>query len=126
MLQIVSIALVSAIIILYLKSINSDLYILASIGAGIILVGVAIKYVAETFTFINSLIDVTGIDKDFYVTIFKITAIGYLVEFGADTICDLGFKGLADKLVFVGKMVIFSMSLPILYAVFNLLVGLMQ
>ena len=30
--------------------------------------------------------------------IFKITAIGYLVEFGADTINDLGLKGLAEKI----------------------------
>lgn len=126
MVQIVSIALISAVIILYLKSVNSDFYILASICAGIILISLALKYVSETFDFINKIIEMTGIDKDFYVIIFKITAIGYLVEFGADTICDMGLKGLADKLVFVGKIVIFSMSLPILYAVFNLLVGLIQ
>lgn len=126
MLQIVSVALISAIIIIYLKSINSDLYVLASVGAGLILISFVLKYVSESFAFINQIIEMTGINKDFYLIIFKITAIGYLVEFGADTINDLGLKGLAEKLIFVGKVVIFATSLPILYAVFNLLVGLMQ
>ena len=126
MLQIVSVALISAIIIIYLKCINSDLYVLASVGAGLILISFVLKYVSESFAFINQIIEMTGINKDFYLIIFKITAIGYLVEFGADTINDLGLKGLAEKLIFVGKVVIFATSLPILYAVFNLLVGLMQ
>ncbi|MBQ7236118.1 MAG: hypothetical protein IJX03_03045 [Clostridia bacterium] len=126
MFQIVSVALISAIIIIYLKSINSDLYVLASVGAGLILISFVLKYVSESFAFINQIIEMTGINKDFYLIIFKITAIGYLVEFGADTINDLGLKGLAEKLIFVGKVVIFATSLPILYAVFNLLVGLMQ
>ena len=126
MLQIVSVALISAIIIIYLKSINSDLYVLASVGAGLILISFVLKYVSESFAFINQIIEMTGINKDFYLIIFKITAIGYLVEFGADTINDLGLKGLAEKLILVGKVVIFATSLPILYAVFNLLVGLMQ
>ena len=66
------------------------------------------------------------INKEFYVIIFKITAIGYLVEFAADTINDLGLKGLADKLVFTGKILVFSISLPIIYSICNLLVSLLQ
>ena len=62
----------------------------------------------------------------FYKIIFKITAISYLVEFGAGIIDDFGLKSLSDKLVFVGKVVIFCMSMPIIYAVFNLLLGIIQ
>jgi hypothetical protein len=34
--------------------------------------------------------------------------------------------GIAEKLIFAGKIIIFITSLPIFYAVFNLLVGLVQ
>ena len=48
-----------------------------------------------------------------------------MVEFAAETINDFGIKGLSEKLIFVGKVVIFSLSLPILYAVINLLSGIL-
>ena len=126
MVKIVVIALICAVLVMSLKAVNSELYVLALVGSGIILFGFAFQYLAQTVDFLNSIIDATGIDKEFYLIIFKITAIGYLIEFSADTITDLGFKSIADKLVFVGKIVVFTMSLPILYGVFNLIVGLIK
>ncbi len=125
MIKIVIIAIVCAVLITYLKSSGSDLYVLALVGSGILIFSVAFEYLVESVEFVRLLIEKTGIDKEFYYIIFKITAIGYLIEFSADTITDLGFKSIADKLIFVGKFVIFCISLPILYAVFNLLTGLL-
>jgi len=126
MIKIVAIALVLAVIVIYLKSINSELAILATVGAGIILLYFSVQYFTSIFEFFNKIIQLSGIDKEFYVIIFKITAIGYLIEFAADTIQDFGLKSLSDKLIFVGKIIIFSISLPIIYAVFNLLTGIIQ
>ena len=124
MVKIVAIALLCVVLITYLKAINSDLFVLALVGSGVIIFTFAFEYLAQTYTFINNLISASGIDKEFYLIIFKVASIGYLIEFSADTITDLGFKSIADKLVFVGKIVIFSISLPILYALFNLITGL--
>ena len=121
MVKIVAIALLCAVLITYLKAINSDLFVLALVGSGVIIFTFAFEYLAQTYTFINNLISASGIDKEFYLIIFKVASIGYLIEFSADTITDLGFKSIADKLVFVGKIIIFSISLPILYALFNLI-----
>lgn len=126
MVKIILIAMVCAILILYLKNINSELALLATIGSGIIILFFVFDYLTEIFGFINKLINLSGIDKDLYAIIFKTTAIGYLIEFSADTIRDFGLNSLADKLIFLGKIIILSMSLPIIYAVFNLLIGVMQ
>ena len=124
MLKIILITLACAFIIFYLKSINSELYQLALIGAGVIVLSQTFVYFIETFSFFREVIDLSGIDSDFYKIIFKITTIGYLVEFGASTVKDMGFNSLAEKLVFAGKVIILYVSLPILSAVFNLLKGL--
>ena len=124
MLKIVLITLICAFIIYYLKSINSDLYQLALIGAGIIVLSQTFVYLFDTFAFFEEIINLSGVDSDFYKIIFKITAIGYLVEFGASTVKDMGFNSLAEKLIFAGKAIILYVSLPILTAVFNLLKGL--
>ena len=126
MTQVVAFALISAIIIIYLRNVNSELAMLALIVAGILLLTVALRYLVETFSVVNKIIELTGIDKDLFEIIFKITAIGYVVEFGAQTVSDFGLNSLADKLVFVGKVVILSVSLPIIYAIINLISGLMQ
>lgn len=126
MVKIVSLAILFALIILYLKSIDSQLTLPTTVVASIILLSFAFEALAEAFSFINSLIELTGLNKDLYSILFKITAIGYIVEFGADIVADFGLKSLSDKLIFVGKIVIFSISLPIIYAVFNLFTGLLQ
>lgn len=126
MLQIVALTILFAIIIVYLKSINGEIALIALVGAGIILSSYAFSYLVQTFDFINKLIELTKIDREIFKIIFKITAIGYLIEFGAGTINDFGLKSLADKLVFIGKIIILSVSMPIFYALFNLISGLIQ
>ena len=126
MTQIVAFTIISAIIIVYLMNLNPELAMLCSIVAGILLTTIALKYLSWTITVIDDLINLTGIDKELYFIILKITAIGYLVEFGAQTVSDFGLKSLADKLIFVGKIIIFTVSLPIIYAVINLISGLLQ
>ena len=124
MVKLVAIALIFSVIIIYLKSINSELSLLATIAAGIIIIFYVLDYLSKTFAFITVLVESSGIDKDFYVIIFKITAIGYLIDFGASTMLDFGLSSLANKLIFAGKIIILSISLPIIYAVYNLILGI--
>lgn len=125
MLKIIAVAIVATIIVSYLKSINSELFSLSLIASGIILIVFSFDYLTLTFDFFNKLIELTNIDIEFYKIILKVTGIGYMVEFAAETISDFGMKGISDKLVFVGKIVIFAVSLPIIYAVLNLLTGIL-
>lgn len=126
MVKLVAIALVCSIIIVYLKTINSELFSFALIGSGIILLSYGFTYLYQTYDFFVNLIDMAGINTEYYSIIFKITGIGYLIEFGASSVEDLGLKSIADKLVFVGKAIILLVSLPIFYAVFNMLKGIIQ
>ncbi len=126
MIKIVSLAILFAIIILYLKSVNSEIAMPATICASIFLLSFIFEELSNAFSLINDLIEMTGLNKELYSILFKITAIGYLVEFGADIVSDFGLKSFADKLVLAGKIIIFCVSMPIIYAVFNLFVGLLQ
>ena len=126
MVKIVAVCIVMGILILYLKSINSELAMLATICGGIIILIEASTYFSEILTFINNLIEKSNIDKELFIIIFKIIGIGYLIEFGATTLDEFGLRSLADKLVLVGKIIILSMSIPLFYAIFNLVAGLFK
>lgn len=125
MVKIVALVLICAVIIIYLRNLNGELAMLASITAGIIVLYYIFNYVSDTFNVINKLIEMSKIDKEMYLIIFKISAIALLVEFSAGTVNDFGLKNLADKLVFAGKITILAVSLPIIYAIINLLTGLL-
>ena len=124
MIKIVSVAIICAIIILYLKNINSELTILAEIMSVIIVIYLGLGYLENTFSIINKLVVASKLDKELYVIILKVVGIGYLIEFSASIVEDFGIKSLADKLILVGKVIILGMSMPIIYAVFNLVTGL--
>ena len=104
MFKIISVAIICAVKIIYLKNTNSELSVLATVGSGIILIFLVFGYISDTFILINSIIDRTGINRELYVVIFKITAIGYIIEFASDAVLDFGLKSLADKLIFAGKI----------------------
>lgn len=120
MIKIVACAIVCVFILTYLKTINSEFFSVAVLGAGVIITALGIDYLTETVEFIQKLIDSSGINAKYFSVILKITGIAYVVEFGAGIIEDLGLKSISDKLVFVGKTAIFVASMPIIYAVFNL------
>lgn len=126
MFKIVAVALVCAFVIIYLKSVNSEFFSVAMVGAGVILTALGIEYLTDTLSFMDNLVKTTGINNTYFSVILKITAIAYVVEFGAGIIEDLGLKSIADKLIFVGKLAIIIAAIPVISAVFNLLSGLLK
>ncbi len=125
MVKLVLIVLICGFLCVYLKEINSNLFTLALLSSGLIVLLFSFSYLGKFFDVINELIELSKIDKDLFKIIIKITSIGYLVEFCAGTIEDMGLKSLSDKLVFAGKIVIILTAMPIIYAVFNVLKGLL-
>ena len=61
------------------------------------------------------------IDSSLIKLMVKVIAIGYLVEFAAGVVEDFGAKSVADKLIFAGKVIIFSVSLPVLQTLLSLI-----
>lgn len=126
MVKLVILTILFSTILIVLKNVNSDLFVPTLVCSGVIILSFGITYLNQAFGFISSLIDSTKIDVEFYKIIFKVVGIAYLIEFGAGTVEEVGYKSLSDKLVMVGKIIIFVVSMPIFYAIFNLLGSLIQ
>ena len=124
MLQLVGIALVGGIITVYLKTINPELAMMSLICTGIIIVVTAFTYLSETFDLFRKIAEISNVDQTLLKIIIKIVGIGYVIEFAAGILEDFGVKSNADKLVFAGKIIILTVSVPIFYALINILVGL--
>ena len=113
-------------IIVYVRAVNSEFTSIALLGASVILISFSFNYITEIYEFINKLIQLSNIDCNYIKIIFKITAIGYLVEFGAGLLEDFNLKSLGDKLVLLGKLIILATALPIIQGVLNIIINFIK
>ena len=111
--KIIAVGLVSAVIVVYLKSVNSELSMLAAIAAGVVILIMSVSYVVEFISVLSGFTEKTNIDGAVFGIVLKIIAISYFVEFSASLIEDFGLKNISDKVVFAGKLLILSVSFPI-------------
>ena len=112
-LKIVGVGVVGAIIFCYLKGMNSELSTLTAIATGIVVLMLSITYVINTIRFFTEMSLKTGIDSSLFIIIVKIIVISYLVDFSVNLCEDIGVKSIGDKITLGGKVMIFSISIPI-------------
>ena len=125
MVKIVIIAIIIGCLTLYLKTVNPEIATMTLIAGGVMILVECFSYLTKTYEFFNQLISYSGVDSQLFLIIFKAVGIGYLIEFGAGLLEDFGLKSLSDKLILFGKIVILTMSLPILYAILNVIKGML-
>ena len=124
MLKIVLVAIICAFIVVYLKYSKSEYSDIAMLASCVLIAYLSLEYISTTYEIINKIIKLSNLDYEYYKIIFKILAISYVFEFASSTIEDMGLKSISTKLILIGKIVILAVSAPIIYAVFNVLNGL--
>ncbi|GEM_PF-601123 len=120
------IAIITAVSAFILKSHKSELVPLCLTAGGIIIFLYVFDYLTQSVEFIKKFTQGTGIDNEIIRTIFKIMGIGFMVELTASSVKELGFDGVADKLVLCGKIILFVVSIPILSSTYNIIVSLIN
>ena len=68
---------------------------------------------------------ITGVQSSLLTPLLKIVAIGYIAEFGANICVDAGASGVADKVLFSAKLIIFVISMPIITTLIDMVVALL-
>ena len=126
LIKIVGVGLVTAIAAVLLRSTKPELSFAVTVAGIVIILIFAIDLVGETFGIFAEIGEMSGIDSSPIKIIVKIIAIGYLVEFAAGIVEDFGSKSIADKLVFAGKVVIFTVSVPIIRSMVALIGGFLE
>lgn len=125
-LKLCSIAIVTAVCAIILKTQKSDLVPLVLTAGGILLILFGFDYFAESVEFLKKFSQQTNIDTSVIKLIIKVIGVGYLIELTASSIKDLGFASLSDKLLLCGKIIIFVMSIPVLNALFDVISKLIK
>lgn len=123
--KIIGIAFIAVIIIVILKQYRPEFAIYASIIAGVLILAMASSTLSGIIDMINSISSKTSINSEFLVILIKITGIAILTEFAVSICKDSGESAIASKVDIGGKIIIISMSIPIINALIDTVVKIL-
>lgn len=123
--KIVGIGLISLVIIMLLKQYKPEFAIYASILAGIIILALVMDKLTGIINLINSIANKASVNTKFIALLMKITGIAFLSEFAVSICKDSGESAIASKIELGSKIVIISMSIPIITSLLELIIKIL-
>ncbi len=114
--KIIGIGLISLIIIIILKQYRPEFTIYVSIIAGVIIILMITDSISGIITMLQDIASKANINSQFLKILIKITGIAILTEFAVSICKDSGESAVASKVDIGGKVIIISMSIPIIRA----------
>ena len=125
LLKIVAVALVTVFAHILVKQVKPEIAMIISIVGSIIIITMTLNSVLSVVKSFYQIFTQTGVDTELLTPLFKIIAIGYVGEFGANICVDAGANSIADKILFSAKVIILVLSLPIITSVIEMVVALL-
>lgn len=123
--KIIGIGMISLIIIIILKQYRPEFAIYISIIVGILILLISLEKMGEIVTLIQNISEKAGINGKFLAILLKITGIAILTEFAISICKDSGESAIASKIEMGSKVIIISMSIPIISSLFELILDIL-
>lgn len=123
--KVVGIGFVTLIISIVLKEVKKEYSIYAVLIGGMLLLTASFGTIREIVNFLTNISEKTSYNSEFIVLLLKITGISILVEYTVSICKDSGESAIANKVDFAGKIIIISLSIPIINLTLTTLLNLL-
>ncbi len=123
--KIIGIGLISLIIIIIVKQYRPEFVIYISLIAGALILMLIMDKVSAIINLLTSLSNKTVINNEFLILLIKITGIAFLTEFSISICKDSGETAIANKIDIGGKVIIISMSIPIIASLLETIIKIL-
>ena len=112
--KIIGVGLISLIIIIIVRQYKPEFTLYVSLLAGALILIFIIDKIGGIIDLLTSLANKKAINNQFLLLLIKITGIAFLTEFAVSLCKDSGENAIANKVDMGGKVIIVSMSIPII------------
>ena len=123
--KIIGVGIIALIIIIIIKQYRPEFTIYVSLIAGAIILLLIMDKLSAIISLLTSLSSKTAINNEFLVLLIKITGIAFLTEFAVSICKDAGESAIANKVDMGGKVIIISMSIPIIASLLETVVKIL-
>ncbi len=123
--KIIGIGLISLIIIIIVRQYKPEFTLYVSLLAGALILLFIMDKIGGIIDLLTSLSNKTAINNEFLTLLIKITGIAFLTEFAVSICKDTGESAIASKVDMGGKVIIVSMSIPIISSLLETIVEIL-
>ena len=123
--KIIGISLVALIIIVLLKQYKPEYTIYISLLSGALIILLVMDKLTGIINLLQSLANKTSINSTFLSLLIKITGIAFLSEFAVSICKDSGEAAIANKIEIGAKIIIISMSIPIITSLLEIILKIL-
>ena len=123
--KIIGVGLISLIIIIIIRQYKPEFTIYVSLLAGALILLLIMDKLGGIINLLTTLSNKTAINNEFLILLIKITGIAFLTEFAVSICKDTGESSIANKIDMGGKVIIVSMSIPIISSLLETIVEIL-
>lgn len=123
--KIIGIGFIGVIIIILIKQYRPEFAMYVSIGTGILIFSIIAGKLSGIIEVLKSFTNKTSINNEFLTLLIKITGIAILTEFAVSICKDSGESAIASKVDLSGKVIIMSMSIPIMASLLETIISIL-
>ncbi len=123
--KIIGIGLISLIIIILLKQYKPEFTIYISLLAGVLILLLVIGELSGIISLLQTFANKVSINGTFLSLLIKITGIAFLSEFAVSICKDSGEVAIANKIEIGTKIIIISMSIPIISSLLEIILSVL-
>ena len=120
-LKIAAFAIVAVVLIVLIKQEKKEIGVIISIFAAVAISVYTILKLDDVISLIYNLIDKSGVNSKYLEIIIKVVGISYIIELAKDVCIDSGETALGTKVEMAGKIIIVSMTIPIITGVIEVI-----
>ncbi len=114
--KVVGLGLAAAVLAVFVKNWRAEIAIQISLVAAAVIFFMMVPYLKTVLEMFRDISNRIGLDVKYITLVLKVIGIAYITQFGAELCRDSGETAVASKIEFGGKVIIVTLSLPVLYS----------
>lgn len=123
--KIIGIGIISLILIIITKQYKPEFAIYISLISGILILTLIIDKLTNIVQLLQSISSKASINNNFLGILLKITGIAFLTEFAVSICKDSGESAIASKIEIGSKIIIISISIPIISNLLEIVIDIL-
>lgn len=122
--KVIGFGIIAVSLIIILKNQRPEIALMCVVASSVIILLFVFDELKSVIDLINSLMQKSSIDSTYIKIILKVIGISYIIEFGKDICKDAGESSIANKMEMAGKVIIVSLSIPVVASLIDIVTEL--
>lgn len=124
--KVIGLGLAATFFAVLLKGWRPELAIQISVAASAVIFFLLVPYIKTVIGMFQDISNQIGMDMKYLSIVLKVIGIAYAAQFGAELCRDAGESAVASKIELGGKIIIMTLSMPVMYKLIEVVNTILQ